>query len=246
MEERYWRIGELANRTGVTVRTLHHYDEIGLLRPAMRTESGYRQYAEADVARLHQIVSLRQIGLSLREIAEYLNRPDGSPVTVIEQHLARLRERIEAAKALYERLERIAEAMRTAEGVSAAELIETMEMMTMFEKYYTKEQLDQLATRRQQVGEERIREVEAEWPRLMEAVRVEMEKGTDPSEPRVQELARRWQELVAEFTGGDPGISASLQKMYESEDEIQGMQVGPIREMGEYVQKALRAGGSTT
>jgi MerR family transcriptional regulator, thiopeptide resistance regulator len=246
MSAKLWKIGELASRTGVTVRTLHHYDDIGLLRPALRTRAGYRQYTEADVVRLQQIVSLRQVGVSLDEIAEYLRHPSSSPLAVIEQHLARLRERIEAAHALYERLERIAGALRVGGMVSATELIETMEMMTMIEKYYTTEQLEQLAARREQVGEERIREVEAEWPRLMEEVRAEMEKGTDPADPRVQELARRWQGLVAEFTGGDPGISASLQKMYDSEEEVHAMQVGPMRELGEYVQRALKAGGSAS
>ncbi|QJW83354.1 MerR family transcriptional regulator [Ramlibacter terrae] len=53
------KVGELARSTGLTVRTLHHYDEIGLLKPSGRSESGYRLYAEADVARLHAIRALR-------------------------------------------------------------------------------------------------------------------------------------------------------------------------------------------
>src|SRR5690606_9191846 len=143
---------------------------------------GYRQYSEADVLRLQQIVSLRQIGLSLEEIAEYLRSPESSPLLVVERHLARLGARLEAPRALHERLERIAVVMRAAGTVSAADLIDTMEMMTMRERYYSKEQLEQLAARRDQVGEERIREVEAEWPRLMDEVRAEMENGTDPSD----------------------------------------------------------------
>ena len=108
----------------------------------------------------------------------------------------------------------------------------------MFEKYYTKEQLDQLAERREVVGEERIQEVEAEWPRLMAEVGREMEKGTPPTDPKVQELARRWNALIEEFTGGDPGIRNSLGQMYASEENVAGMDVGPIREMGEYLGKA--------
>ena len=69
------RVGELAKRTGLTVRTLHHYESIGLLTPSGRTEAGYRLYAAADVARLGQIVGLRQLGLALDEIRECLTRP---------------------------------------------------------------------------------------------------------------------------------------------------------------------------
>ena len=62
------KVGDLAKQTGVSVRTLHYYDEIGLLSPSGRTETGYRLYAKDDIIRLQQIVSLREIGLSLDEI----------------------------------------------------------------------------------------------------------------------------------------------------------------------------------
>src|SRR5688572_25988984 len=88
------KVGDLARRTGLSVRTLHHYDEIGLLSPSHRTDSGHRLYAAADVARLQQVVSLRQLGLSLEEVRDCLDRPDCSPLSVVRMHLARLREQI--------------------------------------------------------------------------------------------------------------------------------------------------------
>jgi hypothetical protein len=106
---------------------------------------------------------------------------------------------------------------RGADGVRAAKFIEVMEATAMIEKYYTKEQFDLLEQRKQYVGDARIKEVEAEWPRLMAEVRVQMEKGTDPKDPVVQALAKRWNGLLVEFTGGDPGIERSLKTMYLSE-----------------------------
>src|SRR5919201_3674111 len=88
------KVGELARRTGLTVRTLHHYDEIGLLRPSLHTEAGHRLYTARDVARLQQVLSLRQFGFSLEEIRECLDRPGFSPLEVIGLHLARLRDQI--------------------------------------------------------------------------------------------------------------------------------------------------------
>jgi DNA-binding transcriptional MerR regulator len=67
-----WKIGELAKRTGVSIRTLHHYDEIGLLSPSHRTESGHRLYGREEVVRLQQVLSLRQSGFSLEQIREML------------------------------------------------------------------------------------------------------------------------------------------------------------------------------
>jgi hypothetical protein len=155
--------------------------------------------------------------------------------------LERLRARLEATRALHDRLSRIADRIREAGTIPAEELIRTMELMTMFEKHYTPEQLEELAQRAKQIGPERIKEVEAEWPKLMEEVRREMENGTDPSDPRVQVLARRWKGLVEEFTGGNPGIAASLNRMYESESNVAGIDTGPIREMGAYIQRALES-----
>ena len=112
----------------------------------------------------------------------------------------------------------------------------------MIEKYYTEEQLNELAHRREQFGEERMREVEAEWPALMAEVRAEMEKGTDPSDPHVRALAKRWNALVEEFTGGDPEIAQNLRRMYEQEPAVHGMDTKPMREMAAYIAKAVVAG----
>ena len=78
-----WKVGELARRTGLSVRTLHHYDAIGLLPPSHRTESGHRLYAADDAAHLQQILSLRQLGFSLDEVRDCLDRPDFSPSRVV-------------------------------------------------------------------------------------------------------------------------------------------------------------------
>src|SRR5215468_2852040 len=101
------KVGELARRTGLTVRTLHHYDEIGLLKPSLHTEAGHRLYTAADVARLQQVLSLRHLGFSLEQVRDCLNRPDFSPLEVVGLHLARLREQLELQRKLCERLEAI-------------------------------------------------------------------------------------------------------------------------------------------
>ncbi|HEY9664292.1 MAG TPA: MerR family transcriptional regulator, partial [Allocoleopsis sp.] len=89
------KVGDLAKQTGVSVRTLHYYDEIGLLSPSHRTETGYRLYGEEDIIRLQQILSLRQIGFSLEEIRECLEERSFSFDRVIQLHTARLREQID-------------------------------------------------------------------------------------------------------------------------------------------------------
>jgi DNA-binding transcriptional MerR regulator len=214
-----WKVGELARQTGLTVRTLHHYDEIGLLRPSHRSAAGHRLYGAEDLGRLLQILSLRQLGLSLEEIRECVTRPEFSLRRILDSQVSRLRERIALQQKLCDRLEAVAGRLRSAETVSVEELLQTMEAITMFEKYYTEEQLRSLEERRRQIGDERIREVEAEWPALIAEVRAEMDRGTDPASEAVQRLAARWQSLIEEFTGGDPGIARSVGNLYQGEPQ---------------------------
>ena len=102
------------------------------------------------------------------------------------------------------------------------------------------EQLDTLRKRGEEIGEERIRHVEDEWRELIGLVRAEMEKGSDPASPSVQELAKRWMGLVREFTGGDPGIAKSVAKVYRSEPDLhKRLDCVPTPEMMEYMMKAI-------
>src|SRR4051794_12109604 len=150
------KVGELARRTGLTIRTLHHYDEIGLLKPSLHTEAGHRLYTAGDVARLQQVVSLRQLGFSLEDIRSCLDQPGFSPLEVIGLHVARLREQIELQRSLYVRLEAIAAHLRTAGEVSAEEFLRTIEVMTMTQPHYTPEQMKQFEEVGKQVGTEEI------------------------------------------------------------------------------------------
>jgi DNA-binding transcriptional MerR regulator len=79
-------VGQLAGQFGITVRTLHHYDEIGLLTPSERSPAGYRRYTETDITRLQHIVVYRRLGFGLEEIALLLDHPES-----VEQHLRRQR-----------------------------------------------------------------------------------------------------------------------------------------------------------
>lgn len=119
--------------------------------------------------------------------------------------------------------------------------MEVTRMSENIEKYYTLEQLERLESRKQELGETRIKEVEAEWPVLIERVRAEMEAGTDPADERVQGLARRWLELVEEMTGGDPTILRSMNAMWRQEENIAGMDTSHMRELMEYVGRANAA-----
>src|SRR5688572_25629548 len=91
---RSYRVGEFAALTGVSIRTLHHYDEIGLLPPTGHSEGGHRLYAEDDLLRLQQVLTLRYLGFSLKQIGGLLDRPDFDLVASLQVQRLALRDRI--------------------------------------------------------------------------------------------------------------------------------------------------------
>ncbi len=237
------RVGAVAAATGVTVRALHHYDRLKLIAPSGRTATGHRLYLPKDVSRLLRIVSLRRLGLTLEQTAQCLDGPDGELLPVLERHLAALDARLAEQRALRERLAALTARLRADEDPDVGELFTTIEAMTMFEKHFTKDQLAWLEQRRRAVGDDRIREVEAEWPRLIAAVRAEMQRGTDPADPAVQALATRWQALVAEFTGGRADIADGVARVYRHEPAAR-QRTGLDAEILAYVGRATpRRGG---
>jgi MerR family transcriptional regulator, thiopeptide resistance regulator len=100
-------VGTVARMAGVTVRTLHHYDAIGLLHPTGRAENGYRRYGDADLERLQRILFYRELGFGLDRIALAMADPDADPLEHLRQQHPLLTARIE-------RLQRLADAVATA------------------------------------------------------------------------------------------------------------------------------------
>ena len=127
------RVGELAAATGLTVRTLHYYGEIGLLDASARTAAGHRIYADADVERLYRICLLRRLGLPLGEIARALDDPEWELRSAMAIHLRDLERRLDATTQLRGRLAQLFSAMQTTDGPPIDDLLEVLEEMTMLD-----------------------------------------------------------------------------------------------------------------
>src|SRR5262245_37415662 len=197
---RLWKVGELAERTGLTVRTLHHYDAIGLLSPSGRTESphgsGHRLYTADDLARLQQVLSLKLLGFSLEQAREYLSRADYDPRRVVRLHLERVRGQAAELRRLEGRLEALADALDKPERVSADEFLTKIQEMTTIEKYYTPEQLEWLKSRTD-VTPEQMQQAPQQWAELHADMKAAMDAGVPPTDPKAQALAKRWYALVS-------------------------------------------------
>ncbi|MVW61790.1 MerR family transcriptional regulator [Massilia sp. NEAU-DD11] len=214
------KVGELAALANLTVRTLHHYDNIGLLRPSARSDAGYRLYDRDDVARLHRIQALRAFGLSLADIALTLDSPAGSPLAIVDRQLEALETRMAEARRLRDQLLRVrAELVRgSAPDLSTwlTTLENTMDMINVYERYFTKEELERLPMVRSDAAQ-------AQWQAMVEQVRGLIESQVPPNSDAAKAFALRWLQTFDRDTGGDAALQAKLNAMVEREQDAVGM-----------------------
>ncbi|HEY4390696.1 MAG TPA: MerR family transcriptional regulator [Paenibacillus sp.] len=133
--ERHWKVGDLAKLTGITVRTLRFYDQIGLFSPSGQTESGHRLYCESDLACLHQILSLKELGLSLEEIKSVLSDGQISPLEIVNLQMDRINEQIKLQQKLLDQLRHVSKLMQGKEQLTVEDFTDLLQAMKMeFEK----------------------------------------------------------------------------------------------------------------
>jgi DNA-binding transcriptional MerR regulator len=217
MKERLCRASEFAALTGVTVRALHHYDRTGLLKPTGRTGAGYRLYGERDFARLQQILTLKFIGLPLVEIKGLLERRSlglAETLKLQREALAKKRRQLDMALRAVTEAERVVGRGGEPDWEAFKKIVEVITMqhdMEWMKKYYTEGQLADLARRG---TPEVLERGQREWQKLIGEIEAAVAEGLDPASERAQALAARWEGLIEEFTGGDPGILENLKRLY--------------------------------
>jgi DNA-binding transcriptional MerR regulator len=124
-----WKVGELAKLTGLTIRTLRFYDQINLFSPSAHSESGHRLYNETDLSRLQQILSLKELGLSLDEVKSILTGEQFSPLEIVSLQIARLKENIRMEQNLLLELEYVSNLMSLKEPVTVDDFTKLLETM---------------------------------------------------------------------------------------------------------------------
>jgi DNA-binding transcriptional MerR regulator len=235
------RVGDLARASGLTVRTLHHYDELGLVVPSARTAAGHRIYDAEDVRRLYRVVALRRLGFPLASIREALDGPGDDPRDLVRRQLAETDRRLAAERELRTRLTALLDVLERGGEPTTEDLLRAVEATTMSETYYTPEQLEALAQRREALGEEGMRAAEQEWAEVLAGFEAARVAGTDPADEAVQALAAQARGLLESFTGGDPAMYASLQRMYDAEGPEKASRGAMSAETSAYLQQAMAA-----
>jgi DNA-binding transcriptional MerR regulator len=219
-DETLYQPNEFAELAKVTVRTLHHYHRLGLLKPSGYTKAGHRLYRKRDLVRLQQIVTLKFIGFSLQQIKELLDAKSFNLAIALRQQreiLAEKQRGLERAIKAIEQAERAIETSNEPEAETFRKIIEVINMQNNMEwtsKYYSEDARQKIEERARTTPREVIEQGQRDWAILIQEVEAAVSERIEPSSERAQSLARRWSELLHAFTGDDAQIQAGLNKMY--------------------------------
>lgn len=238
--KKHWKVGEVAELAGLTIRTLRYYDQICLFSPSQYTESGHRLYTKADLVRLQPILSLKQMGMSLEEIQLLLSNPEEQTVAEILQiQISRVKKEIEVQQKLVAELENALWAARSNRTLSISELTKLMEALKMNkEKYFSKQQLDTMESRYEKTDKYLLKQTEQEFNGLINEIRLEKEKGASPSDEKVQYLAEKWNGIVNAFSEGDMAFRKQAER-FHAENPGNKLQYEIDGELYQFINQAL-------
>lgn len=221
--QKYMTVGEVAKKMNVTVRTLQHYDRVGLLSPSAMSEGGRRLYTDKDIIKLHQIVSLKCLGFSLNDIKDRLI-PLDTPIDVAEilsEQAAMIQKKIASLTDSLSKIEALKTEvleMQSVDFKKVADIIINLEMKNSFYwliKHFDSETLDYIRARFDKKSSTVFLQ---KFLRLQdEAIRLQ-EEGIPAESQKGIQFAKEYWDLIMEFTGGDTVILSKLMQLGQSED----------------------------
>jgi MerR family transcriptional regulator, thiopeptide resistance regulator len=232
--DRHLSPSETVRRFGVSIKALRLYEQRGLLTP-LRSAAGWRTYGPAQIARLHQILALKRLGLPLVRIGELLNGTDGLDRVLAFQEQVLARQSVSLSRAL-SLVKAARHKLASGQALSIDDLAtltketvmpnitdeERMQLLKpISEKYFSKE--DAAALKQRKYDRPAIM---TQWNTLFAEAKGFVAANADPASPPVQDLARRWRALIEQFTGGDDAMLGKIRSVWK--DAMADPQLAPI------------------
>ncbi|BCI55808.1 HTH-type transcriptional activator TipA [Mycolicibacterium litorale] len=228
MQETASTVGAVAALTGVSVRTLHHYDHIGLVVPSTRTAAGYRGYTDADVERLHLVLVYRSAGLPLDEIRALLDDPRADVLARLERQLEVLHERADRIRHTIKAVEELMNAHREGIQLTAQEQVEIFGSTVHTDEYAAEAQErwgDTEAWRQSQqraaaMSKQDWIAVRDEGEALLADLAAAKRGGVAPGSPEANGLAARHRASIERFYNCDDDMQLCLVRMYLADERF--------------------------
>ena len=242
-------VGDVAALAGVTVRTLHHYDRIGLLSPSGRTAAGYRQYGPADLDRLHQVLLYRELGFPLEEVATLLDDPSADPADHLRRQHRLLRDRLERTSAMVAAVEKEMEARSMGISLTPEERFEVFGEhdpaqydAEVEERWGETEAYAQSKRRTAAYTKDDWLRIRAEGEDLMARMAAALRAGVAPDSAPAMDLAEEHrQQISRNFYDCPPAMHAGLGRMYVEDERFTAHYEQVAPGLAQYVSTAVRA-----
>ena len=220
-------VGQVAELTGVTIRTLHHYGQIGLLEPQERTGAGYRQYSDADLQRLRHILFYRELGFPLDEIATILDDPAADAAAHLRRQRQLLTTRIERLQYMVAAVDKEMEALTMGVQLTPEEQFEIFGP-NYSPDYETEAQqrwgdTPQWAQSQQRTGsfdKQRWVEIKQEMDDLNQRLAQAMRSGAAPDSPAAMDLAEEHRRSIETFYDCPSQMHRGLGDMYVADERF--------------------------
>jgi len=220
----FYQVKQLAKIAGVSVRTLHYYDSMGILKPAFRNENGYRYYDENSVIRLQQILFFRHLGFSLKETGRIVSRPDFNVIEALQSHREILKKK---AEQINELLKTIDNTVKRLKGEIEMEIREYYQGFSeeQVERYrrevrerWGEKTLQESEQRILRMGKQKFAELQAEGGKIFQAIADKMSEGYDSK--AVQEQVARWRTWLENFHHYSEEAVLGLGRAYSQNPEF--------------------------
>lgn len=245
-----YTVKDVAAMSGLTPRTLRHYDAVGLLRPSARSAAGYRLYAEAELLRLQQILLYRELELPLADIARVLDAPGFDARRELEAHKERLARRAERLLTLMDTVDRTIAALGAEppaeedwswlyEGFSRA-AAERWEAEAAA-RWGGGRAYGESRRRLKALGQEGFRRLRARGEGLEAEFAALYHSGAAPADPEARELAGRWAAYVNEYYAAGPSEIAGLGRLYAEHPEFRERYEAMAPGLADWLRDALAA-----
>ncbi len=222
-----WTIGAVASAVGITVRTLHHWDAVGLVRPSARSASGHRRYSAGDLARIHRVLLYRELGLPLDRIGHLLDAPRSDPGGSLREQRAQLADRITRLQGMVEGVDRLLAA------IDAGALLTPEEQVSIFgqdwqpswigeaqERWGDTDQWAQYAERAATMTPQDWQSVADTSAALNQDLAAAVHAGLDPAGPEAAVLAERHRASIGAYFTCTHAMQVCLGRMYEADPDF--------------------------
>jgi MerR family transcriptional regulator, thiopeptide resistance regulator len=246
-QERMLTVGEVAKKLNITVRTIQYYDQIGLVKPSDITEGGRRLYSLRDYVKLHQIISLKEFGFTLKEIKEQIMPSDSLQEMdrYLQKQEALIKEEIQRNQVTYQLLHQFRREMNQVGTVDWEVFVEIIQLLrNQDEHYWIVKYLDKGLY--EKIKQRTVKDEGRQYVKRMENLCVKakalQDRGILPDSREGRGLAEEWWDEIMGFTKGDMEMVRQLTELTEkSRGEKQTEFLKAFREVEEFISKALTA-----